>query len=124
MVVNFRTREISRGTHKLARTFILIIKKPTILPSRSQTINLFYIPLQYINVHYSTVSYLIKYTFINNKKHIGNIIHLGRWEKTIKQADQIRLINPYSIMNKDRPYSYILAHTRSLTRQNSSVLFL
>jgi len=29
MVVNFRAREISRGTHKLARTPILIIiKKP------------------------------------------------------------------------------------------------
>jgi hypothetical protein len=27
MVVNFRTREISRGVRKLARTFILIKKK-------------------------------------------------------------------------------------------------
>jgi hypothetical protein len=43
MIVNFRTHEISRDTQKSARTPTLIKKKQTILPSRSQTINLFYI---------------------------------------------------------------------------------
>jgi len=30
MVVNFRARGINRGVHKLARTFMLIIKKKTL----------------------------------------------------------------------------------------------
>jgi hypothetical protein len=35
MIINFRIREISRGTHKLTRTLIIIIKK--YIPKKKKT---------------------------------------------------------------------------------------